>query len=243
MKKNRYQIEYNLVTMNIFGTIYTILLSIGTFFLIKTPLGNNFGDIGGNLILDMSIIFIMYLFWICLHEAIHGLFYCIGGAKWKDISFGAALEKGILYCKCSNLITKKNAMISLQAPLVIIGIITYIISFLTGSYALLILSIANIYGACGDIVVFNFFMHLDRDTMFKEIGDTSTFMLVTKEDLTKRKYFGIKKIIPLKEGELEEKENKKIKISKESITIIIILLIIIILDIILALLEGWYYDI
>ena len=234
MKDKKYQIEYDLVAMNIFGIVYTILLCLGTYFLIKTPLGHKFGDINGDFILTFVIIFILYLCWICLHEFIHGIFYCLGGTKWQNISFGVALEKGILFCKCCKPITKKNAMISLQAPFMLIGVITYIISFFTGSYILLFLSIANINGACGDIVVFNFFLHLPKDTMFKEIGDTSTFMLSTKEDLLKKKYFGIKKITLIDE-EPKEKNIKKIDISKKSIYILLFLIIILVLDIILAL--------
>jgi len=233
--KKRYEVKYNLIIMNIVGTVYTVFLCLLTYFLINGPLGHFFPAFNYSII-KMVILFLIYIFWMCLHEFIHGIFYCIGGTKWQNVSFGVALEKGILFCKCRKLITKKNAMISLQAPLVIIGIITYIISLIIGSYGLLFLSIANIYGACGDILVFLFFTKLPKDTKFKEIGDTSTFMLETKEDISNKKSLGIKEIrLMSNDEELEDNTSKKIEISKKSIIYMIILLIILALDIILSL--------
>ena len=72
--------------------------------------------------------------------------------------------------------------------------------------------------------------------MFKEIGDTSTFMLETKDDLISRKYFGIKEINVLKDDdEFIDSSDKKVEISKSSILIFIFLIFICVFDILLGL--------
>ena len=236
MKK--YLVKYDLVAMNIIGTIYSAILGVLTYFLIKNGVGNFTNSISSNYLIFLGAFVLLYIFWAILHEIIHGLFYVIGGTKWDNIAFGAALEKGLFYCKCRFLISKKNALISLQAPLVIIGIITYIVSFFLGSYILLFLSILNIYGACGDIMMILFFLNLENDVKFMEIGDTSTFMLVTNEDLLNKKFCGIKEISLINDKDfLTDVNEKKIDISKMSYIFIIILIVFCIFDIVLGLLE------
>ena len=107
-------------------------------------------------IINNSNCLILYFIYMLLHEAIHGISYCLNGAKFNKLTFGIMLEKGILYCLCKQNISKKNIMISSLAPLFLIGIVTYIIGILTNNYILVLLSILNIGGSAGDIVTFNF---------------------------------------------------------------------------------------
>ena len=234
-----YEIKYNLIIMNIVG-IVSFLIIVGILFLMfknniltdKFPSTYNFSKY------PISVFLIVLIFWFVLHEIIHGTFYIIGGAKKENISYGCVLEKGLFFCKCNNNITKKNAMLSLMAPFTIIGVITLIISFLLGDYVLLVLSVFNLEGACADLCVFFFFLRLPNDVLFREVGDTSTFVLTTKEDLTKKKYLGIQSIRLLKEGELPpEVVKKKVDISKKSKPVIIFLIILIIFYIVLDILK------
>ena len=234
-KQKSYEIKYNLVTMNIVGIVYFIVLVGILFFMFKFDILT--GNFDGNFGFDtypMSVFIVAVMFWFVLHEIIHGTFYIIGGAKKENISYGCVLEKGLFFCKCNNDITKKNAMLSLMAPFTIIGVITLIISFILGDYALLILSVFNLEGACADLCVFLFFSKLPDDVLFREIGDTSTFVLTTKEDISKNKYLGIQSIRLLEEGELPPEEvKKKVDISKKSKPILIGIVILIILYIII----------
>ena len=240
MKQEKsYEVKYNLVTMNIIGIVYFLII-IGILYLMFSNdiLTGNFPNIDVYKEYPISIFLIVLIFWFVLHEIIHGTFYIIGGAKKENISYGCALEKGIFYCKCNNNITKNNALLSLMAPFTIIGIITLIISFIIGDYFLLVLSIFNLEGACADLCVFIFFLTLPKDIKFREIGDTSTFVLTTKEDLTNVKFPGIKSIRLLESGELPpEKVEKRITITKKSKPILIILIILIIIYIILDILS------
>ena len=38
--------------------------------------------------------------YFCIHELFHGLGYVLGGAHSKNIKYGVALERGILYTLC-----------------------------------------------------------------------------------------------------------------------------------------------
>lgn len=236
---NSYEVKYDLILMNIVGIVYFVIL-VGILYLMfkNNILTAKFPSTFTFTKYPMSLLLTVLIFWFVLHEIIHGIFYVIGGAKKENISYGCALEKGIFYCKCNNNITRKNAMLSLMAPFTIIGVITLIISFIIGDYILLLLSVFNLEGACADLCVFLFFLRLPDDILFREVGDTSTFVLTTKEDLTKKKYLGIKSFRLLKEGELPpEKVTKKVTITKQSKPILVFLVILIIIYIVLDVLK------
>ncbi len=186
--------------------------------------------------MDMAIlIFFVLLFgWCAIHEIIHGIAYQINGAKSENITFGVALEKGIFYCKCGEFIDKKNIIVSLLSPFVIIGVITLIIGWLINSMLLIGLSIFNISGAAGDLVMFGFFIKQDKDLRFKELGDSTTFCLKTKDDLSKKKFLSVKldKIVT-DDKEIEEEKSKKVTITKASWGFLIFFAILVIIDILL----------
>ena len=118
--KKAYTYKMKLVPANIVSIVIFILLAIITYYL-KIDF-----SIQGNL----GLLFIILILYLCLHEFLHGIGYIIGGAKRKNISYGICLEKGILYCMSYQEISKKNILISLQMPFVVIGVITYIIGWL-----------------------------------------------------------------------------------------------------------------
>ena len=56
---------------------------------------------------------ILYFLWMFLHEFLHGIGFSLSPSiDHKKIVYGANLEKGIFYCMCKDLISKKNIMIS-----------------------------------------------------------------------------------------------------------------------------------
>ena len=71
-----------------------------------------------------------------------------------------------------------------------------------------------------------FFIKRNKDIKFREVGDSTTFILTTSEDLTNRKFLGIKSIKLIDKDEYNEKENNKfINITKFSRVFILIYLI------------------
>ena len=171
---------------------------------------------------DFELIFLLIIPYLILHELLHSIAYVINGAKFKNITYGAHLEKGILCCLCKQNISKRNILISLLFPFIIIGVITYIIGILTNNNVLIWLSILNISGCSADLIMFFDLLKL-KDFEYSEYDNPMAFGLYTSEDLSKTKLFGL---IHIGETKALEKNNmKKISISKFSIITFIIFII------------------
>ena len=226
-EKKQYLVKYDMLSITIIGTIYTIFLFIILWLLLYKLFDIN------KIVNELNIVVftIVMILWFILHEIIHGIFYIIGGAKKENVYFGAVLEKGIFYCKCKENINKRNILTSLMAPFTIIGVITLIISILIKDYNLLILSIFNMSGASADLLLFFFFSKRNKDILFREINDTTQFVLTTSEDLTNKKFLGIKSIELINNNDKkEDKDEKRIYISKPTYYIMILFIICLIIS-------------
>ena len=250
-KPKKYLFEYNLLFVNLLSFFILLVVMLLTYFIeINIPGGfledvgifliKNSGESGFDIkaIAALFIAIIFMFLWLGLHELIHGLFYRLGGAKKEDITYGVALEKGILFCKCSNYVNKKTIIMSLLAPFVLIGVVTYILGFVFNLEFLVFLSILNICGAAGDLAIFFFFIGRDKDLKFKELGDSTTFCLETTEDLVGKNFIAVKlKKVIATEKELKEEKSKKITVSKESKAILIVTLVIFALSLVSLLIK------
>lgn len=180
--------------------------------------------------IDYILVLFIYVFWMILHEILHGFSYVLYGAKFKNITFGINLEKGVLCCLCKQNIRKKTILISLVHPFIFIGILTYIISIIFNLKILLLLSICNIAGCSGDLIMFYSLARL-KNFEFSEYDNPIGFGLYSKEDLSKRKMFGLKYIET--KDKLQKEDLKKLNVSKKSIGIIIAFFIFMILSILI----------
>lgn len=89
-----------------------------------------------------------------LHELIHGFiwhFYCDGG--WKSIRFGFIVRLLTPYCHCKEPLLVRQYRRGTIAPLLLTGILPYIISLLLGSTILMFASLLMIVGAGGDMLI------------------------------------------------------------------------------------------
>ena len=172
------------------------------------------------------ILFLLLVLYLMLHELLHGIGYLIGGTDRSNIIYGIALEKGILYAMANQELTKKNILISLQMPFVVIGVITYIIGALISNSLLVLLSIINITGAIMDIMMFIYIMKLNSDTTYSESGEPDEFVLITSDKLEKKKsaFFKIVNIKKYREADYVFEKQKRLRISKFSIIFIIVFL-------------------
>lgn len=217
---NYYTYKLNLFLLNILDFVLLILLFVITYFLT-----GNFG------VLDIKMSWLAILiFWLILHEILHGIgFLILGKVKVKNIVFGVELEKGIFYCMCKEKISKLNILVSLLFPLFFIGIFTYIVGLITNNNLLLLLSIFNIAGAIGDIVMTIDILRMPKDIKYLDLDDTTSFTILSKTDLKNKKYLGL---ILDDSGNytssLKAKDYKRLKISKTSIIILTILILFII---------------
>jgi hypothetical protein len=96
-----------------------------------------------------------------VHEGIHGLtwsFFAPGG--FKDIEFGFMKQYLTPYCTCGMPLKKRPYIAGALMPLVVLGIVPWIVSLLCGSTLLLYLSLVMILGAGGDmLIVFELLRH------------------------------------------------------------------------------------
>lgn len=220
MKNKKYYIfEIKIGTLNVLSIVLLIFMIILTYLITKIF------NLKINFLLtnkEITIIFILYLLYMIIHELLHGLSYIIHGANKNSITFGAYIEKGILCCLCKQNITRKNILNSLLYPFFYIGILTYILGFIIKSKIIIILSIFNIAGSIGDLIMFIYFIKL-KNIEYTEFDNPISFALYTHDDLSKRQPFGLKyKYVT---DNIKINDLKRIKISKTSYIIFITMII------------------
>lgn len=222
MKKKYYVYSMNLTYLN----IISILIFIFT--LILTTLINKDLLVESIFIENCFVFIVLFLLYTIMHELLHSFSYVIHGANFKNITYGCALEKGILYCLCKQNITKNNILKSLMYPFVFLGIIVYVLSIVFYSKTLLLLSIFNIAGCAGDLIMFAFILKLNNDIEFSEFDDEISFAIYSDKDISKKTHFGLKYLG--KKEKISRKDKEKIKISKFSLPILIVFIIMGIID-------------
>lgn len=221
-KKKYYLFQMKLSTLNIVSFVLMILVLGITWLIDKDFLYSSFYDMFSSFAMLMILVF----GFMVLHEILHSIAYCIYGGKFNKVVYGIQLEKGVFYCLCKQNISKLNVLNSLMFPLFYIGIITYIIAMIFNEPYLLWLSIFNISGCCGDIIMFIFISRLNKDVEFTELDDSTSFGIYSSDDVSKRNHFGLKYIGSC--DKVDRNDLKKIKISKFSYLILFIILVLII---------------
>lgn len=223
MKYFTYKLD--LMVLNVLACVIVVLMTILTYVITG----------GLDFITNINLFsFVAIFLWLFLHEILHGIgFLSLGKVKRKNVVFGAELEKGIFYCMCKEKISKVNILIALMLPLVLIGIIPYIIGICISNDLLVLLAIFNISGSVGDILMMMDILLMPKDIMYLDLDDTTSFTILSKDNLSKNKYFSI---ILEKSGKyndsIKAKEYKKIKVSKGSKYFLIFFLILFIISII-----------
>ncbi len=217
--KKAYVYKMNLVPANLLGLVVFILLLVLTNVL-KVNILPVFDKI------PFIWILVLLMLYMILHEILHGIGYRITGTKTNKIKYGIELEKGILYTLVLEEVPKKNILVSLQMPFVMIGIITLLLGYILNIPLLVLLSIFNLMGASMDLVMFIYISRI-KDVHYAETKASDEFILISKEDLTKRKslFFKIIEVNNYKKEDYIVKSDKKITISKASIIFTIIYLI------------------
>ena len=210
--KKYYVFKINISILNVIAVILLVGVIVFTAVLFPNMMFNSmeiFSDF------KTTLLFVpLMVFYLVLHELFHALGYIVNGADYKKITFGAEIEKGVLYCLCKDDITKKNILMSLMYPLFFLGVVTYIISIVFNLPVLLILSIINISGAAGDIMYFLFIVKLEKNMLFSEMDDGTSFAIKSKTDPTKITHYGLDYVG--EESRISRKDFKRIKISKLS---------------------------
>ena len=217
--RKAYTFEMNLVSANILSIIIFLLFSVLTVSIF-----------GFQNMFEHPFSLTILLSYFALHEVLHGIGFYLGGVKLSNIVYGILLEKGIFYCMAYQEVSKKNILISLQMPFMVIGVITYIISILFHLPFLAWLSVVNIMGASMDLVMFYIIWRIP-DVTYSESGKPNEFVLISAQNLKKKSLF-----LRLKDVKDYKKEDyvfhgfKRFTITKSSFIVLIILILLDILS-------------
>ena len=217
MKNKKYYLfKMNMKMLNI------ISLLLFAFMLILTLVLYYFKVIH-NPYYSTGLIFILMIPYLVLHELLHSLAYVLHGADFKNITYGAHLEQGILCCLCKQNISRNNILISLMYPFIFIGVFTYVIGIIFDIPILIALSVINISGCSGDLMMY-YALRKIKNFEYSEYDDPIAFGLYTDEDLSKKKLFALDYVGSRKE--LDRTITKKVTISKVSIILFIVIILI-----------------
>lgn len=218
--KKAYIYKMRLVPANILAIVIFIVMMLVTSLIF---------DIGYTSF-EIQLSAILMIVWFVLHELLHGLGFYLGGVKRKNIKYGVALEKGILYTLGLQEVTKKGILTSLQMPFTVIGLLTYVIGIVFNIPILVLLSIINFTGASMDIMMFIYIAKLKNIT-YSETGNPDEFVLISNEDLTKRKSIFLK-VIETKKYNKEDykfKIDNRVEISKSSMSACLVYIIVMVI--------------
>ena len=223
--KKYYKFDFDMTFLNVLSVVLFVIVITPTMFYFKY--------------IDINFVVLVYAFlWLVFHELIHGVGFLINkGVYFKNITFGALLEKGILYCMCKQRINKKAILVSLLSPLVLIGVVTLILSFIINNGTLAFLSCMNIAGSIGDIVMFIMISRMPKDTEYTDLDDPASFILISNEDLSKYLVPGVNvsETGTYDEVNMIPTDFRKVVISKLSMVVFIVLFVFIIYKVIGAL--------
>lgn len=104
-----------------------------------------------------------------LHELVHGIaYYVYNGRDFKSIHFGTDEEYLKPYCKCYKSIDVNKFIISKLAPIIISGVIPYILSVIFGNFFLMLASLLTIFSCGVDIILV---MEIRKHKEIKKIKD------------------------------------------------------------------------
>ena len=93
-----------------------------------------------------------FLLGIVVHELIHGLTWVwVTHSSFRHLRFG--VMTGAVYCHIDVPMTKRQYVIGALMPLVLMGIVPYLLSFCIGSLWLMIFGTVFIATAMGDIMI------------------------------------------------------------------------------------------
>lgn len=219
-EEKKYFYEMDSVILNVVSIILLVIMLFITF----TFTGISMETINDNLLLLLLTMIPYFAF----HEVLHSIGYVVNGAKFNRVTYGIHLEKGILCCSCKQEVKKHTIMWSLMYPFLFIGVITYIIGIICKIDILVILSILNISGCSGDLIMFFAFLGLKKFKFF-EYDNPMAFGITTDIDMENKKLLALKKI---EEDNFKQTVDKKITVSKTSVIIMILYAIICLINII-----------
>ena len=103
--------------------------------------------------MPLSVIAAVLVFTV-VHELVHGLSWVIfSPATFSDIAFGIDMQHLAPYCCCTAPLQKRSHLIGTLMPLILLGIVPFVISIFTASVFWLWVAVIMTAAATGDIMI------------------------------------------------------------------------------------------
>ena len=103
---------------------------------------------------EMILWLVSFFALTAVHEGIHGLTWSrFTPNGFRDIDFGFMKQYLTPYCTCATPLSKGAYMLGALMPLIVLGILPWIVSMITGSTLLLYISLVMILAAGGDMLI------------------------------------------------------------------------------------------
>jgi hypothetical protein len=131
-----------------------------------------------NLSIPTWVKYLSVILGIFIHELIHGVifaFYAPNG--FRSVKFGFSKNLGSPYCHCSDPIKVKHYMRAGIAPFVVLGVIPYALSIVTGNNWIKIFGLLFCIGGFGDLLVWIKLLKFDRNRLVKDHPSKMGFIL------------------------------------------------------------------
>ena len=156
-----------MLTVNLFAFLLGVIMALPA--ALAMPFPSFFEGFIPNLAVLLLLFTALFLY-IVLHEAIHGIFM----KKYSNVKphFGF---KGIMYAYAASdaFFDKRSYMIIALAPVVLLGLVLFIINLIVPAawfWFVFIIQIMNVSGATGDIYVLNIIRKSPADLMVSDAG-------------------------------------------------------------------------
>lgn len=143
----------------------------------------------GKVWLDVILAVLIVIDGIFIHELLHAL--CIkmfGKTKKGSITFGANIKKGFFYCHALEPISALAFKISSILPVIITGVIPYVICLIMAGPIILSATVFLIAAGCGDFVLFLNLLGVKNKTMVVDLDNNLGFYLLYKEGETPKRF-------------------------------------------------------
>jgi len=161
------------------ANIYSALLLVPTVIIYLIPFyllwkeqlsleafNNLFAQFGVTTGLVTGLLFIVVMaVGVVIHELIHGITWAIFAEKgFQSIKFGVLKEMLTPYCHCREPLKLRPYMLGAIMPGLVMGVLPWLISLLTGSVPLLVFSIFFTLAAMGDLMIIHLIYQEDKQS-------------------------------------------------------------------------------
>lgn len=240
-RESSYLIKLNSLIVNITTILLIIIFGFISYFVILDESFVNVENVFINLLNTYGynlfsfglygIRFILIVIvWLLMYEIIRGFILGMG----SNASIVFRLDKGEIYSKCYRYVYKKRLYFALLVPIVILGIIPFMVGFYFKSLLFLFLAMLTFIFNIKDVFIFILLMVLNTGYFkYREVSDRNKFVLALRKDFDNNKNILIKEVTEIDDDSEEYKINDEyITISKVTLIFLIVLIVLTVLGVI-----------